>query len=39
MLKAQAQRKFKDTKVKVSKKLKDLLGNDDEDSEDPDEQQ
>jgi hypothetical protein len=39
MLKAQAQKKFKQTKVKVSKKLKELLGNDDEDSEVPEEQQ
>lgn len=34
MLKAQAQKKFKDTRVKVSKKLKDLLGSDDEDEKD-----
>jgi len=39
MLKAQAKKQFKDTKVNVSKKLKDLLGDDDEESEVPEEQQ
>jgi hypothetical protein len=32
MLKAQTKKKFKDTKVKVREKLKDLLGDDEEDS-------
>ncbi len=35
ILKAQTKKKFKDTKVKVREKLKDLLGSDDEESENP----